>query len=212
MKRLIALPIFLLSYNAVYCQVSLGVSAGLNANAFSKDSYNLTGLAYAPFFASNPFVAFHLGGFAQIPMTEKLQWRPELRFIQRGTNADENSEPVRLLYLEFAVSLLYKPIKWLSLEAGPVFSRTLDSKIGRYDQDGYNTFERYTYAAQLGINFHLTNSIAVGASYYRGLQPALRMKFFDVDHSILAYDKYYNRSGQVTLRYQLPSVNKKDAK
>lgn len=206
MKPLLT-AILILSCNAVYCQLSFGVEAGLNVNAFSRDSYNTTGMAYAPFFAANRFVGFHLGGLAQIPLAKKLQLQPQLRFVQRGTDHGENSDRVRLLYLQFPVSLLYRPGKRFSLEGGPVFSRKLDSKIGDFDQDGYSTFETYTYAAELGINFHLTNSIALGASYYHGLKPALRMKFYDVDNTILAYDKYYNRSAQVTLQYSLATIN-----
>lgn len=206
-KHLIITSIFFCACVVSYSQTAIGIKAGVDVNALVRKSYNSTGMSYAPYFTSDPLPGLFAGGFARIPIVKNFGLQPELRLIQRGTGASSGSEEVRFLYTELPISLYYRPIKKLSLEAGAVFSYSLSGKIS--GRDYYDFFEPYTFGTQGGINFHVTDKFAVGATFYHGSKAALRQKFYKTNNETLAYYRYYNRAIQVSLTYTL--FQKKDS-
>jgi hypothetical protein len=181
-----------------FAQLSVGLKAGLGTNFMTKQSFNRTGLPYAPSFSRGEFIGFHVGGFVKVPIFKKLSLQPEILLTQRGTGSGQY-EMVRAFYIEMPVLLQFQLNERLSIEAGPVFSRLKSATIG--GSDSFDFFESSPMLLQFGVGYQIAKNVILSGSYSYGLDYSLQMTFYDVDNSILAQDKYYVRGLQISLRY-----------
>lgn len=128
--KLLILAIFSIMGNAAISQkLHLGFKAGANIN-------KITGKSFSDEFS----YGYHMGGFFSVGLGKKFAIQPEVLFNQ--INVDTSSrfsevykfnqvDKVQLRYLSIPVLLNYKPVKFITLQAGPQFgvlmnkSRTL---------------------------------------------------------------------------------------
>ncbi len=128
--KLLILAIFSIMGNAAISQkLHLGFKAGANIN-------KITGKSFSDEFS----YGYHMGGFFNVGLGKKFAIQPEVLFNQ--INVDTSSrfsevykfnqvDKVQLRYLSIPVLLNYKPVKFITLQAGPQFgilmnkSRTL---------------------------------------------------------------------------------------
>lgn len=205
MKYLLSLALILISFGCALSQIALGVQGGVNVNAFQKRSFNNENF-YAPFFSTAMESGVHFGFFAQLPLSKKLSIIPEARYIQRGAAKGENSEKVELRHLDFPLSLQYRAFKRFAFDIGGVYSSTLAGTIGPWESK--EAFKPHTFAGQGGISFFVTKSLSVKASYYQAFDPVLVQTFYNPDNTVIAYDKYYNTSVQLSLKYSIISLQR----
>ena len=106
--------------NAALAQkIAVGFKGGANIN-------KLTGKAFSDQFS----YGYHLGGFVAVGLSKKVSIQPEFLFNQ--INIDTSSSfstvyafnklaQVQLRYLNIPILLNYKPIKFITFQAGPQF-------------------------------------------------------------------------------------------
>lgn len=166
--RLLSLFAFLLLGSAAMAQFHIGVKAGANITKVDGKS-----------FKDEFRYGYHLGGFAEIRMGNKLVLQPEVLFNQYATRLDSNyknvyqdvfdgNQNIRLNYLSIPVLLNYKLIgNFLSLQAGPQFGVLIDQNRTLL-QNGGDAFKKGDLSMLAGVNLRLAN-IRVNGRYMIGL-------------------------------------------
>ncbi len=126
---------------AIMAQFHLGVKAGANITKVDGKS-----------FKDEFRYGYHLGGFAEIRLGNKLVLQPEVLFNQYATRLDSNyknvyedvfdgNSNIKLNYLSVPVLLNYKLIgNFISLQAGPQFGVLIDQNKTLL-QNGGNAFK-----------------------------------------------------------------------
>lgn len=126
-KRTIIVVLSLLALFAVqnsFAQgAKLGVKGGLSLSHLSIDDAN----------DKNILGGFHLGGWANLPISGPLSLQPELLFSQKGskwedkTNTYNAEVKLHLNYLEVPVNLVYNLSKDVDFQLGPYIGFLLSS-------------------------------------------------------------------------------------
>lgn len=167
--------------NAQEKNIQLGAKAGLNLASLTGDLDGTKGRT-----------SFHLGGMAEIPMTDKLSIQPELLFSSQG--AKDGDASLIFNYLNIPVMGKYYVTEELSLEVGPQFGYLLSANF-KYETDGgdnpntetnderSNTKASETedvkddvksidFGLNIGLGYKMENGINFGARYNLGLANA----------------------------------------
>lgn len=130
--KLVILALFSLIGSAASAQkFNIGFKGGANIN-------KITGQAFSDQFS----FGYHLGGFFSIGMGKKFAIQPEVLFNQ--INIDTSSQfsaiykfnqvdKVQLKYLSVPLLLNYKPVKILTLQAGPQFGILMNRSKTLYE-------------------------------------------------------------------------------
>lgn len=140
--KILSLFAVVLISQAAMAQFHLGVKAGTNITKVDGKS-----------FKDEFRYGYHLGGFAEIRLGNKLVLQPEVLWNQYATRLDSNfshvyqdvfdgNSNVKLNYLSIPVVLNYKLIgNFISLQAGPQFGVLIDQNKTLL-QNGGNAFKQ----------------------------------------------------------------------
>lgn len=164
--------------------IGFGVKAGANFSKLSGDFL----------INSTARTGFHIGGFVDIPFTDKLSFKGELLYSQRGNtfkgpifvNSSPNAPATsldskitqKLDYLSVPLLASIKVIPSLSFEVGPqlglLVSNTLTSEVSENDffEDGEGTAGNYNdfdVALSGGATFMLESGLLFQARYVFGI-------------------------------------------
>jgi Outer membrane protein beta-barrel domain len=144
---------------------------------------------------------YHIGGFAEIGLGEKLGIQPEVLFNQVSTSIDSNykhiyqnvfssdQSTVKLNYLSIPLLLNYKLIgNFLSLQAGPQFG-VLINHDKTFLQNGGNAFKNGDFSFVAGAQIKVS-AIRLSGRYIVGLN-----NINDIDNQ----DKWKSQGFQVSL-------------
>ncbi len=133
--------------------IGLGIKAGVN---FADQSITNVSTDTRTGFAGGAYLVLNFG--------EKWGLQPEILFSSQG--AELPSSTKELNYMTVPVLLRYKPISFLSFEAGPQFSRLLKAK----DNSGTITdeFKSSDFGLAVGATAHLPLGFNAGARYVWG--------------------------------------------
>ena len=165
--KLAIMAVALLTMQAASAQFRLGAKAGVNLVKVDGKS-----------FKDEFRYGYHLGGFAEIGVTEKLTIQPEVLFNQYSTTLDSNFKSVysnvinsnqshvKLNYLSIPILLNYKLIGPVYLQAGPAFSILMDQSKN-FLQNGGDAFKKGDFSmiggAQVRIaKLYLSGRYVVG--------------------------------------------------
>lgn len=142
--------------------IGIGAKAGVNVSNFN--GYMNEDL--------EPFTSFHLGGYASISISERLQFQPELLFSVQGAKYKGYDEKYRLNYFNIPLLLKFYPVEGLHLQAGPQLSIGTSAKeleddgdIDDIDED----FEDTDFGLVFGAGYELASGLNFGARYNLGL-------------------------------------------
>ncbi len=136
---------------AMMAQFHLGVKSGANITKVDGKS-----------FKDEFRYGYHLGGFAEIRLGNKLVLQPEVLFNQYATRLDSNyknvyedvfdgNSNIKLNYLSVPVLLNYKLVgNFISLQAGPQFGVLLDQNKTLL-QNGGNAFKSGDLSMLAGV-------------------------------------------------------------
>lgn len=166
--KLLSLFAAVLLSQALMAQFHLGVKAGANITKVDGKS-----------FKDEFRYGYHLGGFAEIRLGNKLVLQPEVLFNQYATRLDSNyknvyedifdgNSNIKLNYLSIPVLLNYKLVgNFISLQAGPQFGILIDQNKTLL-QNGGNAFKSGDLSMLAGVLVRL-GPIRVNGRYAIGL-------------------------------------------
>jgi len=192
MKTKLFLPLLaaLLFSQAMMAQFHIGIKGG--ANIIKVD-----GISFKDQFK----YGYHIGGFAEIGLGEKLGIQPEVLFNQYSTTLDSNYKSiyqgvfnsnqsgVKLGYLSIPILLSYKLLgNFLSLQAGPQFG-VLINQDKTLLQNGGEAFKKGDFSLIAGAQVKLS-AIRISGRYVIGLN-----NINDIDNQ----DQWKSQGFQVSL-------------
>jgi hypothetical protein len=189
-RFLVMLCAALLISQVMMAQFHIGVKTGANITKVDGQSFK------------NQFrYGYHIGGFAEIGLGEKIMLQPEVMFNQVSSTLDSNykniyqdvfssdQSRVRLGYLSIPVLLNYKLIgSFLMLQAGPQFGILID-KNKDLVKNGVDAFSNGDFSMLGGVQLKLS-SVRINARYVVGLS-----NINDIDNR----DKWKNQGLQLSL-------------
>lgn len=153
-------------------EVRLGVKAGLNMASVGGD-----GVGYGSTYSGlGNRTAFHIGGFAEIPLSGNFSLQPEILYSSEGAGLSVGvisvGNDLKLDYVRVPVLAKYHMpfLEGLSAELGPVFGVLVSDSgsdfWGNNVEDPYSTFD-----AQIGIGATYRFDFGLHASlrYNKGL-------------------------------------------
>jgi hypothetical protein len=165
MKRIILTAIAVMAFAFTNAQQTrFGVKGGLNLSNWSGgDARDYT----------KALVGFHVGGFAEIKIIEKLAIQPELLFSAQGAKIEADGffsdYDVKTNYLNIPVLAKYYIVDKFSVEAGPQLGVLLSAKADGEDvKDGFKTVD---FGFNVGAGYHFTDNISLNLRYTIGLSP-----------------------------------------
>lgn len=153
-------------------EMKFGAKVGVNFASITGDmTEDLSGLT-----------GFHIGGYVDIPVSEKFSVQPELQFSTQG--AEENFEDefekeegkIKLNYLNIPVMAKFKVAEGFSVQAGPQigfllsakneysFTDKVDPGFGN-DESGEEDIKDFIKSTDFGINFGLGYEMASGLNF-----------------------------------------------
>lgn len=138
---------------------NLGVKGGINVASVGGSGYSgLGGLGSK--------VSFHLGGVAEVPISDKISVQPELLYSSQGTKwdfgtADNN---LKLDYINLPILGKYHIIEGLSAEAGPLVGFLIASNA-----DDDDRFKKLDVAFAIGASYRLNENIFFSLRYNKGI-------------------------------------------
>ena len=192
MKAKFFLPLLaaLFMSSSLMAQFHIGIKGGSNIT-------KIDGLSFKDKFE----YGYHIGGFAEIGLGEKMGIQPEVLFNQYSTTLDSNynhiyqdvftsgQSKVKLNYLSIPILLNYKLIgNFLSLQAGPQFS-ILMKQDKNLLQNGADAFKKGDFSMLGGVQLKLS-AIRVTGRYVVGLN-----NISDIDNK----DQWKSQGFQVSL-------------
>jgi hypothetical protein len=166
--KLLSLAFALLISQLMMAQFHLGVKAG--ANIVKVDGKS---------FKQEFRYGYNLGGFAEIGLSPKFSFQPEVMFNQYSTTLDSNyksiyenviasnQSKVKLNYLSIPLLLDYKFLGPIHLQAGPQFS-VLMSQDKNFLQNGREAFKNGDFSMVAGAQVKLAQ-LRVTGRYIIGL-------------------------------------------
>ena len=164
--KLLILAIFCITTGSANAQkLHIGFKGGANIN-------KLTGKSFDDQFS----FGYHVGGFFSVGLGKKFAIQPEILFNQ--INIDTSSsystvyqfnkvDKVQLKYLSIPILLNYKPIKYLTLQAGPQFG-ILTNKSKTLVQNGKEAFKSGDLSILAGAQVNISH-LNIYARYAVGL-------------------------------------------
>lgn len=143
--------------------IGVGIKIGANfANQSIKDlGQNITDLD------TKGRTGFHGGAYVVFAFSEKWAVQPEFLYSTQGSEIPDFDDVLNMDYLSIPILLRWKPIKLLSIEAGPQFSALLAAE----DIDGESIkedFKNSDFGLSVGATLHLPLGFNVGARYTWG--------------------------------------------
>lgn len=175
-KLLLSAAIAVFGFTAMNAQeVKFGAKAGVNFATIGGDSENV-----------DSRTSFHLGGVAEIVISDKFSVQPELLFSSQGAKSEYSEdlgelgsfkveENLKLNYLNLPIIAKYYVTDGLSIEAGPqlgfLLSADYDVEVdGESDeQDVKDNFKSIDFGAGFGLGYKLENGLNFNLRYNLGL-------------------------------------------
>ena len=153
--KLLILAIFSILGNAAFSQkFNIGFKGGANIN-------KLTGKSFSDQFS----YGYHLGGFFSVGLGNKFAIQPEVLFNQVNVDTSSNFstvykfnkvDKVKLKYLSIPILLNFKPIKFLTLQAGPQFG-VLINKSNTLVENGRDAFKGGDFSMLAGVQVNISH-------------------------------------------------------
>ncbi len=165
-SKLLILAIFSIIGHAAFSQkLKIGFKGGANIN-------KLTGKSFSDQFS----YGYHLGGLVAVGVSKKFAIQPEILFNQVNVDTSSNFSTVynfnnvtkiRLKYLSIPILLNFKPIKFITLQAGPQFG-ILMNKSKTLLENGKEAFKGNDFSMLAGVQLNVMH-LNIYARYAVGL-------------------------------------------
>lgn len=183
MKKLLltAAAVFAFSF-ANAQEVKFGVKAGLNMADLGGDDAD----------GIDSKIAFHVGGLAEIKLSDKFAIQPELLYSAQGGEADGGK--YNFDYIILPVMAKFFPIKQLSIEAGPQVGFLVSGKVKPDSGDSVDVKDELKstdFGVNFGVSYNFTDNISAGVRYNLGLSQVIDEGDFDVMNNVFSLSAAY---------------------
>jgi hypothetical protein len=154
MKKLLFAAVAVLGFTFANAQeTKFGAKAGFNMS-------NLAGREDA-----NTLIGIHLGGFAELKLSDKFAVQPELLFSMQGAGSD--AADLKTNYINIPVMAKYFVTDNFSVEAGPQIGFLMSAKFDGEDaKDGLNSTD---FGLNFGGSYYIDENMFLTARYGFGL-------------------------------------------
>lgn len=215
MKKLFftaVIAVFGLTVGNAQMEVSFGVKAGLNVSTIGGD----LGIAdYDNYTDTKSKIGFHVGGLAELMLSEKFALQPELLFSQQGAKSEyrdagfpEDNEDITttLSYINLPIMAKFFPIEGLSIEAGPQVGFLVSDKTevefdGMTEDDNEINYKSIDFGLNIGAGYKMENGLMFQLRYNFGLTK-IDDGYDDVDFGVFGSTfSRKNRNFQVSVGY-----------
>jgi Outer membrane protein beta-barrel domain len=178
----------------INAQIAFGAKAGVNFSDITGENVD----------SFDGRTSFHFGAVAEIEISEKFSFQPELLFSSQGSDYSEDFEgddfdgTVKVNYLNVPLMAKYYVTEGLSIEAGPQIGFLL-SATDEYDdeEDDIDEFLKSTdFGLNLGLGYKLDSGLFFNARYNLGLSDNLDADGFETDGA-----EYKNSVIQISVGY-----------
>lgn len=169
MKKYLVLILVAITVSSVsFAQFRIGAKLGANIGKIDGKGFD-----------EQYKLGYHLGGFAEIPLGKKFGIQPEVLWNQINSDTasgfsaiyqnldDQSLQNPQLNYISIPLLLTYKPIKYLSLQAGPQFG-ILVNKDKTFIQNGQEAFKNGDFSMLFGAQLNILR-VRVYGRYAIGL-------------------------------------------
>lgn len=183
MKKLLFAAVAVMAFGVSNAQeIKFGAKVGLNISSLNGDLQNAKSL-----------IGAHLGAFAEIKITDKFAFQPELLYSMQGAKTEfSESEPGysytsednwKLGYLNLPLMAKYFATEKLFIEAGPQIGFLMSAKndyketetiMGDTDTfsgdvDIKDTVKSIDFGLNFGLGYEFTDNVFASARYNVGL-------------------------------------------
>ena len=155
-------------------EVKFGAKVGLNSSNFTGDLED-----------SDAKIGFNLGAFAEISLSDKFIFQPELLFSTQGASFEDSTDSeaykrtIKANYLNIPLLIKYGVTDKFALEFGPQLGFLLSAKgkaEGTFDgqaiseeEDLKDFFKSIDFGLNFGASFDVAKNIMIGIRYNLGL-------------------------------------------
>ncbi|WP_047545908.1 porin family protein [Psychroserpens sp. Hel_I_66] len=151
-------------------EVKFGAKAGVNFATIGGDVEDADGRT-----------AFHVGGVAEIMISDKFSVQPELLYSAQGLQQKEEFEgftfesKLKLDYINIPIMAKYYVAEGFSIEAGPQVGFLLSAKEefefegDSEEEDVKDAFNSIDFGAGVGVGYRMDSGLNFSARYVLGL-------------------------------------------
>lgn len=161
-KLLLFAAIVVFGFTTGYTQTSFGVKAGVNLASLSgDDADDLDG-----------HTTMHIGGVANIGITELFSVQPELLYSRQGFKDKDAGRTGFLDYITVPVMADFKVAEGLSLQGGPQIGININAIVDDDNAGGevdINNVESLDIGVGIGAQYKLPAGLFLQARYMAGL-------------------------------------------
>ena len=195
MKKLLLTTAALFAFTFANAQeTKFGVKAGLNLG-------NLSGNATDAFVDEDTEMrlSFHVGGFAEIKLSDKFAIQPEVLYSVEGAKQDISGESEKLIwdlaFINIPVMAKYYATDKLSFEAGPQIGFLTKAEL-TFDGDTVEDLKEDStkstaFSANLGAGYNFTENISAGLRYSIGLSDILDVDGYELKSNVISLSVGY---------------------
>jgi hypothetical protein len=116
---------------------------------------------------TNSRTGFHGGAYFVFAFSESFAIQPEVFFSSQGAELPDYDELNEFNYMSIPVLLSWRPLSFLSIEAGPQLSLLLDAK-NKADDSIKDDFNRSDFGLAAGVTLHSPIGLNGGLRYVWG--------------------------------------------
>lgn len=129
----------------------------------AKGGFNMSNLSGAD--NASTLIGIHLGGFAELKLSDKFAVQPELLFSMQGAGFDGGD--LKMNYINIPVMAKYFVTNNISIEAGPQIGFLMAAKADGTDvKEGYNSTD---FGLNFGGSYYIDENMFLTARYGFGL-------------------------------------------
>jgi opacity protein-like surface antigen len=189
MKKILLTAGALFAFTFVNAQeVKFGAKAGLNLG-------NLSGNATDAFVDEDTKMrpSFHVGGFAEIKLSDKFAIQPEVLYSVEGAKQDVDGESEKLIwdlaFVNIPIMAKYYATEKLSIEAGPQIGFLTKAEL-TFDGDNVADLKEDSkstaFSGNFGVGYSFTENISANLRYSLGLSDILDVDGFELKSNVLS--------------------------
>ncbi len=187
-KLLLVAAIAVFGITSLTAQVSFGVKAGLNITNIAGDDVEDT----------DSKIGFHVGGFAEMPISEQLSFQPELLFSTHGSKFIDGDDELKINsnYINLPLMLKYNVSDVFGIEFGPHVGFLIDSEFesGGASIDAKDYFKSIDFGINAGFSYYFSENVFAQARYTMGLADVFEESDFTGDQSVDAKNATFSVS------------------
>lgn len=167
MKKILFVAVLVTAGIASQAQAKFGIKGALNFSKFAGDDKDF-GVGIDPDFR----IGAAFGGFANIGLSDKFSFQPELLYSMEGAKYEEAGEELSIKTDFINIPLLFQyNASGFYAETGPQVGFLVSAKAddGTDEEDIKDSFKSTNFSWLLGAGYKLPSGLGFGARYNLGL-------------------------------------------